>query len=455
MLLGDADVEAAVREGLGERGEPRRAEHRRGDRDDVAARVPERHHLLGEHRRPAHRRGPRGATRLGVERRRAVHLLGDVVLRGRVAAALPGDGVHDHRTAEVPGPAQRRLHGRHVVPVDRPEVLEPEVGEQLLRAQRVLHPGLERVQPGVDRPADDRGPPQRVLAGLQHPLVPRLQPQRREPVRQAADRRGVGAPVVVDDDDHVAVPARRDVVERLPRHAAGQRAVADHRDDVALLPGERVRPRQPVRPRQRRGRVAVLDVVVLALGAARIAREPAGLLQPLPAVDPAGEQLVHVGLVAGVPDQRVARGVEHAVQRDGQLDDAEVRPEVPPVRATLATRKRRISAASSAISRGSSRRRSAGPRRRRNKVTAPVYGRRLGGPGGRDAGVDGALGWIMQANGRGRPGREPRAARTARGSARRVWRSTARRRPRRAPAAACRCGPGRRRHRPRWTPRRS
>ena len=129
--------------------------------------------------------------------------------------------------------------------------------------------------------------------------------------------------------DHVAVVARRDVVERLPGHPAGERAVADHRDDVALLPGERVRPRQPVRPRQRGGRVAVLDVVVLALGPARVARQPAGLLQPLPPVDPAGEQLVHVGLVAGVPDQRVARGVEHPVQRDGQLDDAEVRPEVP------------------------------------------------------------------------------------------------------------------------------
>ena len=45
-------------------------------------------------------------------------------------------------------------------------------------------------------------------------------------------------------------------------------------------------------------------------------------------VVPAGQQLVHVGLVAGVEDDRVPRRVEDAVQRDGELDDAEVGAEV-------------------------------------------------------------------------------------------------------------------------------
>ena len=422
-------------------------EHRRGDRDDVLARP--RPAPPSPRRTPyvqPDRRRPRGPARLGVERRRAVHLLGDVVLRGRVAAALARHRVHDHRSAEVPGPAQRRLHRRDVVAVDRPEVLQPEVGEQLLRAQRVLHPGLERVQPGVDRAADDGSAPQRVLAGLQHPLVARLQPQRREPVRQAADRRGVRPPVVVDDDHDVAVVARGDVVERLPGHAAGERAVADHRDDVALLPGERVRPGQPVRPRQRGGRVAVLDVVVLALGPARVARQAAGLLQPLPPVDPAGEQLVHVGLVAGVPDERVARGVEHPVQGDGQLDDAEVRPEVAAGPGDARDEEAadlgrqlgdlsgveppevgRAAQASQQSSRGQS---TDGARR------APV---------GRGPARRGTFGCIRRRSGRRASGdgvgRHARAARTARGCARRAWRRTARRRPRRAPAGACRCGP--------------
>ena len=45
----------------------------------------------------------------------------------------------------------------------------------------------------------------------------------------------------------------------------------------------------------------------------------------LEAIAPAGEELVHVALVADVEDELVLRRVEDAVQRDGQLDDAEVR----------------------------------------------------------------------------------------------------------------------------------
>src|SRR6185312_437166 len=99
---------------------------------------------------------------------------------------------------------------------------------------------------------------------------------------------GVGAAVVVDHDDDVAVLARGDVVQRLPGHPAGERAVADDRHHVTLLTGQRVGLGQPVGPGQRRRRVAVLHDVVLALGAARVARQAAGLLEPLPALAPAG-----------------------------------------------------------------------------------------------------------------------------------------------------------------------
>ena len=43
----------------------------------------------------------------------------------------------------------------------------------------------------------------------------------------------------------------------------------------------------------------------------------------------AGEDLVRVGLVADVPEDLVARRVEQAVQRDGELAGAEVGAEVP------------------------------------------------------------------------------------------------------------------------------
>ena len=66
-----------------------------------------------------------------------------------------------------------------------------------------------------------------------------------------------------------------------------------------------------------------------ALLAVRVARQPAGLAQVLEPGLAAGDDLVHVGLVAGVPQDRVGGRVEHAVQRERQLDHAEVAAEVP------------------------------------------------------------------------------------------------------------------------------
>ena len=46
------------------------------------------------------------------------------------------------------------------------------------------------------------------------------------------------------------------------------------------------------------------------------------------AVPASGEDLVRIGLVADVPDDLVARRVEHRMQRDRQFHDAEARTEV-------------------------------------------------------------------------------------------------------------------------------
>jgi hypothetical protein len=75
--------------------------------------------------------------------------------------------------------------------------------------------------------------------------------------------------------------------------------------------------------------VGVLDEVVLTLGAAGVAREPATLAQPVERAGPPGDDLVDVALVPGVEQQRVARGVEDPVQGQGEFDDTQVRTEVP------------------------------------------------------------------------------------------------------------------------------
>ena len=172
----------------------------------------------------------------------------------------------------------------------------------------------------------------RSLTVEQRPLVARVGAQPRQPLGQAADRRRVRAAVVVDHDDELPVLAGGDVVQRLPGHAAGQRAVAHDRHDVPVLPLQGVGLGQAVGVGQRGGGVGVLDRVVVGLGPAGVAGQAALLPQPVELARAAGEHLVHVRLVAGVEQDAVARRVEHPVQGERQLDDAEVGAEVAAVR---------------------------------------------------------------------------------------------------------------------------
>ncbi len=259
---------------------------------------------------------------------RAVQAVGRVLLGRPVAEALAGHHVHDHRAAERLGPAQRLLDRVEVVPVDRSDVLEPEVLEHRLRGDRVLEALLHRVQDLVERRADQRRAPERVLDHVEDLLVARVEAQRGQVVGQAADGRRVGPAVVVDDDDQ-RVLGRGDVVQRLPAHAAGERAVADHGHHVPLLAAQGVGLGQAVGVGQRGRGVRVLDDVVLALGLVRVAGEPTAAAQQVEAVLPAGHDLVHVGLVAGVEQDPVLGRVEDPVQRQRELDHTEVGAEVP------------------------------------------------------------------------------------------------------------------------------
>ena len=233
--------------------------------------------------------------------------VGLVVLGRCVPATLLGDGVHDHRAAEGLGPAQRVLQRLDVVAVDRPDVLEPEVLEQSLRGHDVLDALLDPVQRLVGQPPGRAAALQHGLAEVEHPLIALGGAQGGQPLGQATDGRGVGTFVVVDDDDEVAVAPHGDVVQRLPRHAAGQGAVTDDRDDVPVgQAAQLVRLGQPVGPGQGRRGVAALDDVVLGLGARRVTGETALLLEVREVVA-AGDQLVHVRLVTGVPDDLILR----------------------------------------------------------------------------------------------------------------------------------------------------
>ncbi len=324
VLLGDADVPHPVREALGERAEAHRVEHGGGDGHHVLAFLADPDDLLPEDRGPGRPAGG-GEGRAG---ERVHHADGvEVVLLvgegGFVAAALLGDAVDEDGAVEAFGAAQRGLHGPDVVAVDRADVLQAQVLEEALGGEGVLEALLRAVQRLVDGRADHGGALEDVLAPGQDAFVAVGGAQGGEVVGEAADGGGVGAFVVVDDDDERTVLGGGDVVQRLPGHAAGERAVTDHRDDVSLLPAHPAGLGEPVGPAECGGGVAVLDDVVLGLLAGGVAGE-AALAAQLGEVLTAGQQLVHIALVAGVPQDAVHRRLEDPVQGDGQLHHPEV-----------------------------------------------------------------------------------------------------------------------------------
>jgi hypothetical protein len=287
-----------------------------------------------------------------VEHRRVVEVLLVVVLRRRVALPLLRHDVHDDRplAREVDRVGERMLQRLDVVTVDRPDVAHAERLEERRRLQELAHRGLEGLDAAlglgshhgqvahepleaslaahVDRVEADRGEAVGQLVG--EPIGEGVRLVGLQVGGQVGDRRRIGTAVVVEDDDHPPLRVA-EVVERLVRHSAGHRPVADHGHDVASIGSDPAiaRDRQPVGVGEHGRGVAVLDEVVLALFARRVAGETAGLAQRLELGPASGDDLVDVGLVPGVPQDGVGRGVEHPVECDGELDRAEVGTEVP------------------------------------------------------------------------------------------------------------------------------
>ena len=107
-----------------------------------------------------------------------------------------------------------------------------------------------------------------------------------------------------------------------------QRGVADDDRDALEAVADVARRRKPLGDREAGAGVAAVHHVVLGLGAAREAADAVDLAERVEPLEAAGQQLVRVRLVAGVPDDPVAGRLEHPVERERDLDDAERGAEV-------------------------------------------------------------------------------------------------------------------------------
>ncbi len=210
--------------------------------------------------------------------------------------------------------------------VDRADVEEPQLLEQRAAGQHAAGILLGPLGRALQRLGEAA---RQVARQVAHRLEGLGGDQPREIGAHGADRRGDRHVVVVQDDDQARMH-RAGIVHRLVGHAGRHRAIADHRDHVAVLLADVAglllvvaRHGEAERGGDRGRGVRGAEGVVFALGALGEAGQAAALAQGADAVAPAGQDLVRIALVADVPDQDVVRRVEDVVQGRRQLDHAE------------------------------------------------------------------------------------------------------------------------------------
>ena len=319
MLFGNTDVEIAGRELLFEFHHARAFAH--GRRDAHQALVVRGHvaQPVAEHFRVRHlgrRRGRLDAFRR-IELARAV--VQDRLRLGQlVALALLGDHVQELRTLQLLDILQGRDQRIEVVAVDGADIVKTEFlehGGGHDHALGVLFKALRQFQYGAGQD------------GLADIFRCRIELARHQP-RQVAVQRAHGRRdrhvVVVQDHQQVDVFLHARIVHRLEGHAGRHRAVADHGDRVQRVALDLGGLRHAQRGGNRRRRVRRAKRVVFALVTLGEAGNAVLLAQGVHALAPARQDLVRIGLVAHVPHDAVVRRVEHVMQRDGQLDRAQV-----------------------------------------------------------------------------------------------------------------------------------
>jgi hypothetical protein len=155
-----------------------------------------------------------------------------------------------------------------------------------------------------------------------------------EPVEVAGDRADVfrDGPLVVVEDDDEALGRGDDVVEGLERHAAGEGRVAANRDDVLRRAAEIAGRGHAEGGGEGGAGVAGAEGVVLALAPVEETAGAAGLAELAEELAAAaGEELVHVALVGDVEDELIVGRREDAMQRESELDHAEIGADVAAV----------------------------------------------------------------------------------------------------------------------------
>ncbi len=146
MLLGDPDIEEAVRMHGTEVAEPGGPGHGSGDCDDLGTSVRLADERFCECLGPGTHGGSSRLPSARVDHADTMEAVGIVGLRRQVAATLLRQAVHDHRPGIPGGTLEGAFHQCDVVTVDGTDVLDAQVLEHPLGRDNVLDALLDTVQ---------------------------------------------------------------------------------------------------------------------------------------------------------------------------------------------------------------------------------------------------------------------------------------------------------------------
>ena len=324
MLLGNTHIEVTLRKALLELHHARTFTHSGCDAYQAFIGLghvaqPSAKHL---------REGGFGCDRRLLQTDAGVKLAGAVVghrvgLSQLVTLTLFGDHVQKLWPLEVADIFQRRDEGVQIVAVNRADVIEAKLLKQSGwhdHALGVLFNALGQFKQGWCA-FEHR------LAHIFGCCVKLPAHQLRQIAIECSHWRADTHVVIVQDHEKIAV-GHPGVIQGFKGHARRHCAVADDGHGMALFALNTGCQGHAQRCRDGGARVGRTKRVVFAFAALREAAQAPELAQGLHAVTPTGQNFVRVSLVAHIPDQPVAGGVEHVVQRHGELHGAQVGTQV-------------------------------------------------------------------------------------------------------------------------------
>ena len=208
--------------------------------------------------------------------------------------------------------------------VDGADVTEAEFLEEHAARERRLDAVTHLVDGLIRHVADERNHFQQVVQMPLRILIERAEPGAVEIPCQAADARADRHFVVVENDKKVLAQTRG-IIHRLKDDAGRQGAVADDGDAVPVRMAQQIVGHLETRDAgDTAPGMAGHEQVVQAFFRVGIAHRPAARADRLETRIAAGDELVRINLMPGIPDEAVLAEIERQVQGQAKFDDAEI-----------------------------------------------------------------------------------------------------------------------------------